>query len=104
MNLRGEVIVPKTVESVLNLTEVETYIRQYEGKYQISTEAFLREGSESGLIPEDDAFRWLAFVDLKREIEAVQEELHGEYLSCLDSPNVELSNSYDKNRFDLLAA
>lgn len=70
-------------EILLSLREVEAQIAYFEQKYGITTADFLRsEGLEEN-IPEDDAFKWEAFVDHRRELKHWDEKVHRQYLSSL---------------------
>lgn len=90
-------------EIVLTLSEAEGYIRAFEEKYGVSSHDLLRDSTVRERLPEDDAFKWLAFLDLKKEIEAFQEELHLEYLADLESadPGIPQPREF---RAELLAA
>lgn len=81
---KGGVSVIKIRERVLSLSEAERYIRAFEEKYGFSSDELFRDSAARNKLPEDDAFKWAAFLDLKKEIEAFQEELHVEYLADLE--------------------
>jgi hypothetical protein len=94
--------VTKSREIFLSLGDAERYIRGFEGKYGISSEDLLRDPTLREKVPEDDAFEWVAFLDLKKEIETAQEELHLEYLADLESAGPGIPHR--EIRAELLAA
>ena len=70
-------------EVFLSLRDVELLIRGLEEKYGIPTADFLRNETLRSTIPEDDVFRWEAFVDHRRELRSIDDALHRRYLSRL---------------------
>lgn len=71
---------------ILTLTDVEECIRHYEVKYDLSTAAFLRGDEGKGRISEDDRLQWETYVDFKRELQEMDEEMHREYLRRITQP------------------
>lgn len=67
-------------EVCLSLTELDDLIRSMEEKHGIRSADFLFDADLRSRLPEDDVFRWEAFLVHKRELERNQEEVRTRYL------------------------
>jgi hypothetical protein len=70
-------------EICLTLPEVETFIRSLEEKYELSTVEFLRDPASKEKVSEDDIFEWEAYVDHRRELRLIEEDVRRKYIQCL---------------------
>jgi|HubBroStandDraft_6_1064221.scaffolds.fasta_scaffold01157_8 hypothetical protein len=75
------------VEIYLTLPEVEAHIRSLEEKYGVPTIEFLRNASVRERVSEDDNFEWEAYLDHRRELREIDEELRREYIKALSQPS-----------------
>lgn len=73
-------------ETYLSLVEVEARIRFFEQKYGVSTMEFLRNSVIRARVSEDDIFEWEAYLDHRRELRNIDEELRREYIKALSQP------------------
>ncbi len=74
---------PAFREIVLTLPDLEASIRRLEEKYRISTLDFFRDPTLRSDISEDDVFEWEVFVEHRRELRELSEELRRVYISSL---------------------
>lgn len=93
-----------TREVFLTLADVENSIRTYERKYGVSSAQFLQDQNLRTAMPEDDIFKWEAFLDHKRALREFHEELHREYLKQLSQPTEERAKGPTPDDQVLLAA
>lgn len=70
-------------ENYVTLEEVENYIFRFEKRYGVSTSDYLKDQTVRSRIPEDDAFKWEAYIDHRRELQRISDETRREYLSGL---------------------
>ncbi len=64
---------------MLNLQDVERVIRAFERKYGISSVEFLKSvGNQE--VSEDDDFEWEAYLDHRRNLREIHEQLHRDYI------------------------
>lgn len=70
-------------EVYLSLREVEDYVRRFEEKYKMSSAEFLRNAEQHTEVSEDDVFQWEAFIDHRRELRSIDEQVHRHYLKTL---------------------
>ncbi len=76
-------------EVFLTLRDVEKLIRDLEEEYGFSTAQFLRNAELRKNVPEDDIFKWEAFIDHRRELRKIHEDLHRQYLAKLPLSSVD---------------
>jgi hypothetical protein len=76
-------------EIVLTLSDVEQSLCAFESKYHVSTEEFLRNQAMRAGLPEDEVLLWEAFVDHRNELQALNQEVHREYLNQLGTASTE---------------
>ncbi len=93
-----------TREVFLTLADVENSIRTYEEKYGVSSAQFLRDQDPRAAMPEDDIFKWEAFLDHRRALREFHEELHREYLKQVSRPTEEHAKGPTPDDEVLLAA
>jgi hypothetical protein len=68
-------------EVFLSLNDVEAMILDFEQKYGMSSADFFRDVELRKSLPEDDVFRWEAFIDHRSALRETHEEVHREYLT-----------------------
>jgi hypothetical protein len=88
-------------ETPLTPEEVERRLQELEAKYHLSSEDF-RTG-EHAEVSEDDQFEWLAYLDSRRQVQAMQEDLHRAYLSHLSQQRLPDSRPWTEEQFQFAA-
>ena len=80
--------------TVLNLTDLDNLIRDFEQRYAVSSVDMLKEKSTRDRIPEDDLLRWETYVYQRVRLRDMYDQMRGDYLSKLPGPD----SSADKSR------
>lgn len=91
-------------ETILTLMDVENLVRSYEEKYDLTTAEFLRNDEARARIPEDDVFKWEAYIDHRRALRERHDSLHRLYLANLVQDPEKASETLTPERQVLLAA
>ena len=74
---------PTSYETRLTQSEVREYLSALEKEYGFSSSDFLTNSEMRGKVSEDDGFRWQAYIDHFLELQRIDEEIRGSYLSKL---------------------
>lgn len=91
-------------EIFLTLAEVDSMIRVFEARFKISSAELLCNEEAQATIPEDDLFKWEAYLDHRRELLRVHEQVHRNYLAALSQPQEGAAKTETPEDLLLLAA
>ena len=70
-------------ERFLSLAEVDDCLQQLEEKYGRTTLDFLRDADFHQTLPEDDLFKWEAFIAHRVELRSIENDLRRGYLETI---------------------